>query len=92
MEENKKKFALWIHPSAMEKVERLYQLDNCRSRSEFIASAIIVGKRKVQLHIFSLQKHIYRTHNVMLNCNHVYALRVLDGENRTEIFRNGTVN
>mgnify|MGYP000869744267 CR=1 FL=1 len=40
MEENKKKFALWIHPSAMEKVERLYQLDNCRSRSEFIEKAI----------------------------------------------------
>ena len=40
MEENKKKFALWIHPSAMEKVERLYQLDNCRSKSEFIEKAI----------------------------------------------------
>ena len=40
MEENKKKFALWIYPSAMEKVERLYQLDNCRSRSEFIEKAI----------------------------------------------------
>ena len=42
MEENKKKFALWIHPSAMEKVERLYQLDNCRSKSEFIEKAVLV--------------------------------------------------
>lgn len=41
MEENKKKFALWIHPSAMEKVERLYQLDNCRSKSEFIEKAVL---------------------------------------------------
>ena len=40
MEENKKKFALWIYPSAMEKVERLYQIDNCRSKSEFIEKAI----------------------------------------------------
>ena len=31
---------MWIHPSAMEKVERLYQLDNCRSKSEFIEKAI----------------------------------------------------
>lgn len=41
MDENKKKFALWIHPSALEKAERLYQLDNCRSKSEFIEKAII---------------------------------------------------
>ena len=41
MEENKKKFALWIHPSAMEKVERLYQLDNCRTKSEFIDKAVL---------------------------------------------------
>ena len=36
MDENKKKFALWIHPSTLEKAERLYRLDNCRSKSEFI--------------------------------------------------------
>ena len=41
MDENKKKFALWVHPSTIEKVERLYQLDNCRSRSEFIEKAIL---------------------------------------------------
>lgn len=41
MDENKKKFALWIHPSAMEKVDRLYQLDNCRSKSEFIEKAVL---------------------------------------------------
>lgn len=41
MEENKKKFALWIHPSTIEKVDRLYQLDNCRSKSEFIEKAVL---------------------------------------------------
>lgn len=41
MDENKKKFALWLHPSALEKVDRLYQFDNCRSRSEFIEKAIL---------------------------------------------------
>lgn len=41
MDETKKKFALWAYPSTMEKVERLYQLDNCRSRSEFIEKAVL---------------------------------------------------
>jgi hypothetical protein len=41
MDENKKKFALWIHPSTIEKVDRLYQLDNCRSKSEFIEKAVL---------------------------------------------------
>ena len=41
MDETKRKFALWAYPSTMEKVERLYQLDNCRSRSEFIEKAIL---------------------------------------------------
>ena len=41
MDENKKKFALWVHPSTIDKVERLYQLDNCQSRSEFIEKAIL---------------------------------------------------
>lgn len=41
MQETKKKFALWAYPSTMEKVERLYQLDNCRSRTEFIEKAIL---------------------------------------------------
>lgn len=40
MDENKRKFALWIHPSTLEKAERLYKLDNCRSKSEFIEKAI----------------------------------------------------
>lgn len=40
MDENKKKFALWIHPSTIEKVDRLYKLDNCRSKSEFIEKAV----------------------------------------------------
>lgn len=41
MDENKKKFALWIHPSTIGKVDRLYQLDNCRSKSEFIEKAVL---------------------------------------------------
>lgn len=41
MGENKKKFALWVRPSSLEKVERLYQLVNCRSKSEFIEKAIL---------------------------------------------------
>lgn len=41
MDENKKKFALWIHPSTLEKVERLYPLNNCRSKSEFIEKAVL---------------------------------------------------
>lgn len=41
MDETKRKFALWAYPSTMEKVERLYQLDNCRSRSEFIEKAVL---------------------------------------------------
>lgn len=41
MDENKKKFALWIRPSTIEKVDRLYQLDNCRSKSEFIEKAVL---------------------------------------------------
>ena len=41
MNENKKKFALWVHPSTLEKVDRLYQFDNCRSKSEFIEKAIL---------------------------------------------------
>lgn len=41
MDENKKKFALWIHPSTIEKVDRFYKLDNCRSKSEFIEKAVL---------------------------------------------------
>lgn len=41
MDETKKKFALWAYPATLEKVERLYQLDNCRSKSEFIEKAVL---------------------------------------------------
>ena len=41
MDETKKKFALWAYPTTLEKVERLYQLDNCRSKSEFIEKAVL---------------------------------------------------
>lgn len=40
MFENKRKFPLWVRPETLEKVEKIYREDNCRSRSEFIEKAI----------------------------------------------------
>lgn len=40
MFENKKKFALWIYPDTLEKVEAIYREDDCESKSEFIEKAI----------------------------------------------------
>ncbi len=40
MFENKKKFALWVLPETLDSVEKLYQEDDCRSKSEFIEKAI----------------------------------------------------
>lgn len=40
MFENKKKFALWMYPDTLEKVGKVYQQDNCDSRSEFIEKAV----------------------------------------------------
>lgn len=40
MEETKSKFALWAYPETMQKVEKLYKDDNCKSKSEFIEKAI----------------------------------------------------
>ena len=37
---NKRKFALWIYPETLEKVENAYEKDNCRSQSEFIEKAV----------------------------------------------------
>ena len=41
MDETKKKFAMWAYPTTLEKVERLYRLDNCRNKSEFIEKAVL---------------------------------------------------
>ena len=41
MADNKYKFALWVQPETMTKVEKLYKDDDCRSRSEFIEKAIL---------------------------------------------------
>lgn len=38
--ENKKKFALWTYPDTLERVEKLYRDEGCRSKSEFIEKAI----------------------------------------------------
>ena len=40
MFENKKKFALWMYPETLERVEKVYREDGCRSKSEFIEKAI----------------------------------------------------
>ena len=37
---DKNKFALWIYPETLERVEKLYRGDGCKSRSEFIEKAI----------------------------------------------------
>ena len=37
----KHKFALWLHPETLAKVEKQYRDDDCRSRSEFIEIAIL---------------------------------------------------
>ena len=38
-EENKRKFALWIHPETQAMIKQLYKSDNCKSQSEFIEKA-----------------------------------------------------
>ena len=38
---NKRKFALWVYPETLKKVENAYESDNCRSQSEFIEKAVI---------------------------------------------------
>ncbi len=37
---DKQKFALWVHPEALARVESLYREDGCKTRSEFIEKAI----------------------------------------------------
>ena len=37
---DKNKFAVWIYPETLERVEKLYREDGCKSRSEFIEKAI----------------------------------------------------
>ncbi len=39
--EIKRRFQSWLRPSTIELMDRLYQSDNCRSRSEFIEKAIL---------------------------------------------------
>ena len=37
---NKQKFALWAYPDTLEEVDKVYEGDNCKSKSEFIEKAI----------------------------------------------------
>ena len=37
----KQKFALWIRPETLTKIEKLYRDNDCRSRSEFIEKAVL---------------------------------------------------
>ena len=39
--EEKRKFALWIKQSTMERIEKEYKADDCRSKSEFIEKAVL---------------------------------------------------
>ena len=39
--ETKRKFALWIRESTLDKVRKLYKSDNCSSQSEFIEKAVL---------------------------------------------------
>ena len=39
--EPKRKFALWIRESTLDKVRKLYKSDNCSSQREFIEKAIL---------------------------------------------------
>lgn len=38
---DKQKFALWIHPETLAKVEKNFRDDGCTSRSEFIEKAVL---------------------------------------------------
>lgn len=38
---DKQKFALWVHPETLKKVEKNYREDDCKSKSEFIEKAIL---------------------------------------------------
>ena len=38
--EEKIKFPLYVFPDTMEKVDMLYEIDNCRSKTEFMEKAI----------------------------------------------------
>ena len=37
---NKQKFALWVYPDTLDEVDKAYEGDNCKSKSEFIEKAI----------------------------------------------------
>lgn len=39
--EPKRKFALWVQESTLDKVKELYKEDNCKSQSEFIEKAVL---------------------------------------------------
>ena len=39
--EEKRKFALWVRESTLEKVRQWYSSDNCASQSEFIEKAVL---------------------------------------------------
>lgn len=39
--EPKRKFALWVRESTLDKVKELYKEDNCKSQSEFIEKAVL---------------------------------------------------
>ena len=42
--ETKRRFQLWLKPSVLDMADKLYEDDNCGSRSEFIEKAMSYGK------------------------------------------------
>jgi hypothetical protein len=40
MDEKKEKYGVWFHPSTIEKADKVYPFDNCKSRSAFIEKAV----------------------------------------------------
>lgn len=40
MFEDKRKFALWLHPETLQQVDAAYKKDDCRSKSEFIEKGV----------------------------------------------------
>jgi len=67
--QNKQKFALWVYPETMEKVQKTYEDDNCRSQSEFIERAINFywGYLTEESNTNYLAPMIQSTFNAMLN-------------------------
>lgn len=80
--ENKKKFALWVHPETLEKVEQVYREDNCQSKSEFIEKA-------VDFYYGFLTSDNYKTYDDAIVRQMIECVKVHEGGKLTIIFGGG---